>query len=263
MIVGFIGCGNMGGALAKSISSNLETKVYICDNNKEKSEKFAQEIGAKCVDNITAASESDLLFIGVKPHLVETVARDIKGSISGDCVIVSMAAGVTTESLTEYFGKDKKIIRIMPNTPVKVGCGMTTYCCSALVDERDEEIFAEIMKPTGMLDKLPEGLIDAACAVAGCGPAFVYMFIESLADGAVSCGLPRDKATVYAAETLIGAAKMVIETGEHPEALKDAVCSPGGSTIEGVHALEDGAFRSSVLNAIVAAYNKTKILGKK
>jgi pyrroline-5-carboxylate reductase len=173
-----------------------------------------------------------------------------------------MAAGVTLEKLLGYFGEDKKIIRIMPNTPVKVGEGVIAWCPSDRVTKEDEENFLSVSSPCGFVDKLPESLIDAECAVAGCGPAFVYMFIEALADGGVMSGLPRDKAMLYAAETLIGAAEMVKQTGRHPGALKDAVCSPGGSTIEGVKALEDGKLRGTVSGAVVASYEKTLKLGK-
>ncbi len=251
----------MGGALARAISQNKEIKVYISDNDKAKAEAFAKEIGAKNHDNISLACLCDLIFVGVKPAYVKAVAEEIKDSVKDGAVIVSMAAGVTTQTLKEHFGADKKIIRIMPNTPVKAGCGMTTWCATAAVTETDKADFEAIMKPTGTLDSIPETLIDAACAVAGCGPAFVYMFIEALADGAVKCGLPRDKALLYAAETVKGAAETVLTTGEHPEALKDAVCSPGGSTIEGVAALEDGGLRGTVIEAVTKAFEKTKKLG--
>ena len=251
----------MGGALATAISQNLETKVYISDNNKEKAAALAERIGAKVSDNITLAETMDILFVGVKPSYVGSVAEEIKNRIGDRTLIVSMAAGVKLEKLISYFGEDKKIIRIMPNTPVKVGAGVIAYCASDRVKREDKELFLSATSTCGLCDKLPESLIDAECALAGCGPAFVYMFIEALADGAVSCGLPRDKAILYAAKTLIGASEMVIKTGEHPEALKDAVCSPGGSTIEGVRALEDGGLRSACIDAVVKAYEKTKKLG--
>ncbi len=251
----------MGGALAGAISKNLNTNIYISDNNKTKAEELAAKINGKAADNYTVASSSELLFIGVKPGIVPLVAKEIAEHIKAETVIVSMAAGVNTQSLLEYFGNKKKIIRIMPNTPVKVGSGMTAYAVTDSISPEDEEKFLKIMEPTGSVDKLPEALIDAACAVAGCGPAFVYMFIEALADGGVCCGLPREKALLYAAETVKGAAKTVIETGEHPEALKDAVCSPGGSTIEGVAALEEGGLRVAAINAVKRAFEKTKRLG--
>lgn len=253
----------MGGAIARSVSRVLSTDIYISDNNSEKAAFLAKEIGATKSSNNIICETCDFIFIGVKPAYVKSVAEACCSAlkVNPDAVIISMAAGVSTESLTEYFGK-REIIRIMPNTPIAVGRGMTTYATNEYVQKKSEEGFLDIMSESGRVDKLPENLIDAACAVAGCGPAFVYMFIDALADGAVECGLPRDKALAYAAETLKGAAEMVIATGEHPARLKDAVCSPGGSTIEGVHALEESNFRYAAINAVVKAYEKTKKLGK-
>ena len=261
MKIGFIGCGNMGGALAGAISRNMENKVYISDNNKVKAEEFASSIGAEMCESKEVAAIVDILFIGVKPNYVLSVAEEIRDSVGENTLIVSMAAGVALSKLTGYFGEDKKIIRIMPNTPVKVGMGVIAWCASERITEADEESFLSAMAPCGLVDKLPENLIDAECAVAGCGPAFAYMFIDALADGAVNCGLPRDKAILYAAETLKDAAEMVAATGEHPEALKDAVCSPGGATIEGVRALENGGLRAACIDAVLKAYEKTKKLG--
>ena len=264
MKVGFIGAGNMGGAIARAVSQVSSIEVYISDNDKEKSLALCKKLNASDSDNITISRFCDYIFIGVKPAYVESVAKECEDALSENvgAVIISMAAGVSTDSLTEYFGK-REIIRIMPNTPISVGKGLTTYATNKYVTEKSEAGFHKIMSKSGKLDKLPENLIDAACAVAGCGPAFVYMFIDALADGAVECGLSRDKALTYAASTLAGAAEMVISTGEHPAKLKDAVCSPGGSTIEGVHALEESGFRSAAINAVVKAYEKTKKLGKK
>jgi pyrroline-5-carboxylate reductase len=150
----------------------------------------------------------------------------------------------------------------MPNTPVSVGEGTVLYTANSEVTDGEIADFKAAMKFAGVLDEIPEKLIDAASAVSGCGPAFVFMFIESLADGAVACGLPRDKALVYAEQTVLGAARLALESGKHPGELKDAVCSPGGSTIEGVRTLEEGAFRASAVDAVIAAYEKTKTLGK-
>ncbi len=261
MNIGFIGCGNMGGALARAINCNMQINIYISDHDREKAANLAREIGGKNADNITVSSVSDILFIGVKPSYVGAVAQEISGSLKEGALIVSMAAGVTTETLRKYFGDGKRIIRIMPNTPVKAGLGMTAWCSTDNLSEDDTKKFESIMMPTGILSRLPEGSIDAECAVAGCGPAFVYMFIEALADGGVKCGLTRENALLYAAQTVKGAAEMVLTTGEHPGALKDAVCSPGGSTIEGVAALEDGGLRASVIDAVGRAFDKTKKLG--
>ena len=176
--------------------------------------------------------------------------------------LVSMAAGIKIEKIAEMTKTSCPIIRIMPNMPVSVGEGMILYDICLGVTKETEEIFLAVMGKSGKLDKIPEALIDAGSALSGCGPAFVFMFIEALADGGVLCGLPRDKALAYAAQTLIGSAKLLQESGKHPGELKDAVCSPGGSTIEGVRTLEEGAFRGTVTEAVISSFEKTKMLGK-
>ncbi len=262
MKVGFIGCGNMGSALARAVSKVADTKIYVYDYNEEKACTFANEISAKVSDSSTIAKECDFVFLGVKPNVLPTVTETIKSALSENKngTLVSMAAGVTLDKINSFSG-NFPAIRIMPNTPVAVGNGMISFCRNEVVTEENLENFKAIMAKTGCLLAIDEKLIDAATAVAGCGPAFVYMFAEALADGGVQCGLPRDKALLMAAETLKGAAKMILETGKHPGQLKDDVCSPGGSTIEGVHALEEGSFRADVSGAVIAAYKKTQKLG--
>ncbi len=262
MKIGFIGCGNMGGALARAVSRVSTTKVYIYDYNEEKAAAFAKEISAEVSTAKDIASSCDFIFLGVKPNVLPAVLEGIKESLSGNKggTLVSMAAGVSLESIGALT-KDFPVIRIMPNTPVAVGSGMISFCKNTSVTGEAAEDFKAIMEKAGSLLEIDEKLIDAATAVAGCGPAFVYMFAEALADGGVQCGLPRDKALSMAAKTLKGAAEMILETGKHPGQLKDDVCSPGGSTIEGVHALEEGSFRADVSGAVIAAYNKTKKLG--
>ena len=263
--VGFIGAGNMGSALARAAALASGVSVAIYDKCEEKAKSVAHEIGADNLPLESLVSECDFIFLAVKPNIVPIVAKEISPILKkrADYTLVSMAAGVSLEKLSSYFdGISLPIIRIMPNTPCAVSHGMTLFCKNALVSEESVSKFETVMAKSGTLDAIDEALIDAASAVSGCGPAFAYMFIEALADGAVECGLPRDKALLYAAETLVGAAEMVKRTGIHPEALKDAVCSPGGSTIEGVHALEEGSFRATTSNAVLAAYKKTKALGK-
>ena len=265
LTVGFIGCGNMGGALARAAAkSAVAERILLFDACKEKAAMLAEEIGAEAVSNDIIAREAQLIFLGVKPNMLSTVAKELGKALreNPEGAIVSMLAGVSLGKLKSAFedvGAENAIIRIMPNTPVAVGEGMITYCCENC--PAAEDAFLGLMAYAGRLDKVDESKIDAASAVAGCGPAFAYMFIEALADGAVECGLTRDKAILYAAATLKGAAEMVLESGEHPDVLKDRVCSPGGSTIEGVHALENGAFRATAMNAVVKAYEKTKKLG--
>ena len=177
-------------------------------------------------------------------------------------VLVTMAAGLSMQQIRQMAGSGYPIIRMMPNTPVALGDGMIQYCSDDVEPEKMAE-WLTAMAPAGRLDAVPESLIDAASAVSGCGPAWAYQFIEALADGGVAAGLPRAKAQEYAAQMLLGSARMVLETGKHPGELKDAVCSPGGSTIQGVRLLEERAFRGAVTDAVLAAFEKTKDLGKK
>ena len=258
--IGFIGCGNMGGALARAAAKCKDAEVLLYDKDTEKAEKLAECIGASAV-TLERVCQAKLVFLGVKPNLIASVAGEVRDllAVSG-ATVVSMAAGVSIAKLEESLS-DLPIIRIMPNTPAQIGCGMILYSANTR-GSGTLPLFLEAMAAAGRLDAIEERLIDAASAISGCGPAFVYMFIEALADGGVMCGLPRDKAMLYAAETLVGAAEMVKETGIHPGELKDAVCSPGGSTIEGVKALEDGKLRGTVSGAVMASYEKTLKLGK-
>ncbi len=262
MKIGFIGAGNMGGALARAVSKISETNIYIYDYNEEKSASLSAEIGAKVSDSFKIASECDFIFLGVKPNVLPSVIDVIKPYLAENTsgILVSMAAGVTLEKIASSLG-GYPTIRIMPNTPAAVGMGMISYCHNTAVTDDAIENFKAIMKEAGSLMLLEERLIDAATAVAGCGPAFVYMFAEALADGGVECGLPRECAIQLAAETIKGAAEMILKTGKHPGQLKDDVCSPGGSTIAGVHALEKGSFRADAIGAVTAAFEKTKKLG--
>ena len=263
--IGFIGAGNMGSALAKATSQAGGTELYIYDKDEKKAKELAESVSGSVATNKEIAECCDYIFMAVKPNIIAAAAGEIADILKNreNYAIVSMAAGVSLASLEEAFcGALAPIIRIMPNTPVAVGRGMTLWCKNERVSDSVADGFVRIMEKSGALDAIPEKLIDAASAVSGCGPAFVYMFIEALADGGVECGLPRDKAITYAAETLVGAAETLLATGKHPGELKDAVCSPGGSTIAGVHALESGAFRATAQEAVVAAYKKTLTLGK-
>ena len=173
-----------------------------------------------------------------------------------------MAAGLSIARIQEMAGEDFPVIRIMPNTACAVGAGLTLYDCSEAVTETQLQGFLDGMASSGRMERLAENLIDAGSAVAGCGGAFACLFMEALADGAVSCGLPRDKANVYAAQMLLGAAQLALESGQPFGAMKDAVCSPGGTTIAGVRALEEGGLRAAAMNAVIAAYEKTLQLKK-
>ncbi len=264
MKIGFIGTGNMGSALAAAASkSTLKPEILLADFDLAKAKVLAEKLGASVGDNLTLIRECDFVFLGVKPQVLPELLQEIIPEVSKrkDVTLVSMAAGISLEKLQRSLGYQTPIIRIMPNTPVLVEKGVIAYC-GANVTEETEKAFMAILEKAGLVEKLDEGKIDAASALHGCGPAFAYLFIEALADGAVSCGLPRDAALRFAAATVSGAAEMVLQTGRHPGELKDAVCSPGGTTIEGVRALEEKGFRGAAMDAVAAAYERTLELGK-
>ncbi|MGN0173108.1 MAG: pyrroline-5-carboxylate reductase [Acutalibacteraceae bacterium] len=263
---GFIGAGNMGGALAVALSKKVNGEnLMLSDKAQDKAKKLADEINAVVSTNEEIAKSADYIVLAVKPQFMADALNEISDVLKereNDFVLVSIAAGISTEKIRDMAKGEYPVIRVMPNTPAFLGEGMLLYTYTENVDEQALEEFVSDFSEAGEWDNIPEKLIDAASALSGCGPAFVYMFIEALADGAVQCGLPRDKALKYAAQTVKGSAMMVQNTGKHPGLLKDEVCSPGGTTIEGVLALENGKFRANCMNAVVDAYNKTLKLGK-
>lgn len=258
---GFIGCGNMGGALARAVAKTIPgEKIALCDLMPGKATALACEIGATPLDLQALVPDCRFLVLGVKPQMLADTVAAFRALLRPEQVIISMAAGVSMATLGAYCGENARIIRIMPNTPAALGEGVVLYTACGITAEEEQAFLAAFAK-AGMIDKIEECRIDAASALSGCGPAFVYMFAEAMADAAVECGVARDKAIAYAARTLCGAARMIEEQG-NPAALKDAVCSAGGSTIAGVHALEKGGMRGAVMDAITAAYHRTQELGK-
>lgn len=266
MKVGFIGCGNMGGALLSAALKTLPAAdILAADRDDERlralEERYALQTGT--AQQIAACA--DYVFLGVKPQGLPGLFEEIAPALAARkdrFVLISMAAGVSIRQIEDLCGCPCAVIRIMPNTPVAVGAGMILYAANALVSSEEVADFTHILAAAGRLDALPEALIDAACALSGSGPAFVDVFIEALSDGAVACGLPRDKALLYAAQMVYGAAKLMLESAKHPAQLKDAVCSPGGTTIAGVQALEEGAFRADTMAAVTAAYDRALELGR-
>ena len=260
--LGFIGTGNMGSALARAAARQADCRLLLANRTAAKAEALALETGGTAVTNEQAAREADFLFLGVKPQMMQALVSSLAGTLrarTGRFVLVTMAAGLTMQQIGQMAGGSCPIIRIMPNTPA-VGAGMITYCANAAVTPQEMEQFLAAMSGAGRFLLLPEPQIDAASAVAGCGPAFVDLFLEALADGGVACGLPRAAAMELAAQMTFGAAKLALASGQHPGQLKDAVCSPGGTTIQGVRALEAGGFRSAVIEAVIAAYEKNQTL---
>ena len=261
MKYGFIGCGNMGGAIARALAK--KTTDFAVTDRSGRAIGLAVELCCGYSSAEEIAENAQRIFLGVKPQMMAGALEPLKPILERKKpLLITMAAGLTMEQIQEMAGCDLPVIRIMPNTPVAVGRGLTLYCANELVSDEDMKDFLSDMECSGILDPVEERLFDAAGTVSGCGPAWFYMFIEAMADGAVACGVPRAKAMQYAAATMAGAAGMVLETKKHPGELKDAVCSPGGSTIAGVKALEDGSFRSTVMNCVMAACKRNSELGK-
>ena len=261
MKYGFIGCGNMGGAIAKALCKKT-TDILVSDRS-GKAKALASELGISYGDNETIAAGCQRIFLGVKPHMMEQVLTPLRPVLEArKPLLITMAAGLEIKRIEAMVGASLPVIRIMPNTPTAMGKGVIPYCRNALVEDETLADWLEDMRHCGMLDCLEERLIDAASALSGSGPAYMYLLLEALADGAVACGLPRAKAMEYAAATMAGAAEMVLATGQHPGELKDAVCSPGGSTIAGVRVLEQHGFRGAAMDCVIAAFKRNQELGK-
>lgn len=259
-IVGFIGTGNMGSALARAAAKSAQTeRLLLANRTPEKAQKLAEELGGELRSNRETAAQAQVLFFAVKPQMLDDMLdeiRDVLLARKDRFIVVSLVAGKDLATLRKLLGGNVPVVRIMPNIPVQVGGGVTLMCAAREVTEAERESLREFLSASGAVMELDEHLLDAATGVTGCGPAFAALFVEALADGAVACGLPRKQAIVYAAQMLMGTAKLLLETGEHPGSLKDRVCSPGGSTIEGVRKLEQHAFRAAVTEAVIASFEK-------
>ncbi len=260
MKYGFIGCGNMGGALIRA-TAKATKDILIADFDEAKAISLANELGLTVGDNKTITAQCDRIFLGVKPQVMAEMLGDIKDILaSKKPTLISMAAGITTEKIKEWAG-DVPVIRIMPNTPVSVGKGVILYCSNGVDDEVVYD-FVNDMRYSGKLYPIEESLIDAGCSVSGCGPAFMYTFASAIAKGGVECGLSQSQAIEFAAGTMMGAAEMLLTSNKTPDELTDAVCSKGGSTIEGVNVLKNSDFEKIVVDCIKAAYKRNKELGK-
>lgn len=260
-IIGFIGAGNMGSAMIGGIlhtSLATTSQVIASAHSPATLEKIKSRYSIETtLANETVAERSDILFLAVKPNKFEEIIPQITPHLKNNCIVVSIAAGKTIASIEALFGRDIKLVRAMPNTPALVGEAMSALCPNALVTDAELAQIQEIFNSFGRSEVVPESLIDAVVGVSGSSPAYVYMFIEAMADAAVADGMPRSQAYKFAAQSVYGAAKMVLETGEHPGVLKDAVCSPGGTTIEAVAALEKGGLRDTVITAQRACSKKS------
>ena len=248
--IGFIGAGNMGGALITALTRG-GFQVCAGDHDREKLEAICAATGAEAMpDNLSVVNACDILFLAVKPVFMGDVLQEIAAAVRPEQLVITMAAGLELSFYESVLGTDRKIMRIMPNTPAQVSAGVTAYCGNAAVTAEDTALAVELLKAAGGVMEMPERLMPAVTALTGSSPAYVYLFIEAMSDGGVMAGIPRQQATQLAAQAVLGAAKMVLETGKHPGELKDSVCSPGGTTIQAVAELEKRGLRSAVIEAL-------------
>ena len=265
MKIGFIGLGNMGGSLARLVAQDVRfrSELLLANRSRDKAEKIAAELGGQSASNAEVFAQANVIFLGIKPAQFADLLADYQEILEKreSILLVSMAAGLPLKTLEKLVPSHHRWIRIMPNTPVAIGEGVISYALSQLTNQMDEDLLHELLSSAGLLVKLEEKQLDAATALAGCGPAFVYLFIEALADAGVRAGLSRNISLELANQTLLGAAKLSQISGQHPAQLKDQVCSPGGSTIAGVASLEENAFKGTVMDAVQAAYKRTQELG--
>lgn len=264
--IGFLGAGKMATALAKGfLNAKLvqADQLFAADPYPAAREHFTAETGAKTfATNLEAAGAANVLELATKPDQVAAALAEISGSFTSNHLLISIAAGVTIAKLESALPSGARVIRVMPNTPALVGAGAAGFALGKHATPADGELAQKLLSAVGLAFAVKESLLDAVTGLSGSGPAYVYQFIEALSDGGVAAGLPRDVATRLAAQTVLGGAKMVLETGQHPGALKDQVTSPGGTTIEGLHELEKGKLRATVMNAVRAATEKSKKLGQ-
>ncbi len=267
MNIGFIGSGNMASAIIGGLLNRgmvTPSELFVTDASEEALKRLSGRFEGinTSRDNLAFLDRLDYLFLAVKPHIYEPVILQIREAVSEKTVIITIAAGKSREQVLSLFGRDLKLVRTMPNTPALVGEGMTALCPTENLSGTEIEDALALMGACGKTELLEERLFDGYTSVCGSSPAYVYMFIEALADAGVREGLPRDKAYKMAAQAVLGSAKMVLETGTHPGELKDQVCSPGGTTIEAVGVLEEKGFRSAVMEAVRVCTEKSVKLSK-
>lgn len=263
--LGFVGAGNMASAIIKGgidKKAIFASRVNIFDVDSQKISALAAQLGIQPASSLEdLCAKSDIIVLAVKPNVMTDVLKSLK-SLIADKPIVSIAAGWSADMIKAYVGVDKKVLRLMPNTPLLAGEGMSVFETPSNLSEKETAFVESVFLALGKIDQAPCKAMDAVTAVSGSGPAYVFMFIEALADAGVLCGLPREQAQKLAAQTVMGSAKMVLDTGSHPGALKDAVCSPGGTTIEAVKSLEQDGFRGAVINAVEKCAKKSQLLSK-
>jgi len=264
--IGFLGAGKMATALARGfVRAGLVTakQVMASDPSQAARAAFAKAVGAKTMDSNPAVAEfAAVLLLAVKPDQVASVLAELRDHFTARHCLVSIAAGVPLAKLEAGLGAGARLIRVMPNTPALVGASATAFALGKSARPKDGALAQKLFSAVGLAFQVKEPLLDAVTGLSGSGPAYAYLFIEGLSDGGVAAGLPREVATRLAAQTVLGSGKMVLETGLHPSVLKDMVTSPGGTTIEGVHELEKGRMRGTLISAVRAATEKSRKLGQ-
>lgn len=264
--IGFIGCGNMGKAMVKGLIDSGMVKpdlIRVSTQRESTRETIRETFGVHVTGlNQQVAEVSKVLFFAVKPYAYETVMKEVKNVIQESTLVIGMAAGVSIDRMKEYLGAEKKIVKIMPNTPVAVSEGVIATSFSDNITNEEKKEVADLLSALGKVSVIEEKHMDVITGIAGSSPAYVYMFIEAMADAAVKNGLPRADAYEISAQAIIGAAKMVLDTGIHPGVLKDMVTSPGGTTIEAVSVLEEKGLRHAVISAVDACVEKSRNMSK-
>lgn len=265
--LGFLGAGRMGEALVRGILGVRLARpehVLMSDIDGERLARLARELGVRVVgDNAELVAASDAVFVALKPGVVREVLPGLAGAVGGGKLVVSIAAGVTLGELEGMLGAGARVVRVMPNAACVVGAGASGYALGPAASEADGELVHRVLSAVGMALRVPEAQLDAVTGLSGSGPAFAALVIEGLADGGVLCGLPREAALKLAAQTVLGAARLVLETGQHPAELKDMVASPGGTTMAGLKVLEAQGLRAALIQAVEAAARRAKELGRK
>lgn len=265
--IGFIGCGNMGKAiLGGLVASKLvpAENITVYNRSAKSVEAISQEFGSRGANSADeVAKEADVLIVGVKPNMMANILGEIRDALKPNAIIVSIAAGVTLETLEFALKDGQKVVRVMPNTPALVNAGMSSITPNKQVSEDESALIVEIFSSFGRAEVVPEYLIHSVVGVSGSAPAYVFMFIEAMADAAVLGGMPRAQAYQFAAQAVMGSAKMVLETGKHPGELKDMVCSPGGTTIEAVKVLEQKGLRAAVMDAMQSCMAKSEEMSRR
>ena len=264
--IGFLGAGKMASALASGLVKAgvcLASDLMASDLSADARAAFGKAVGCRVTSsNVEVAESADVLILAVKPDQASGVLKELAGHVCDRHLLISIAAGVTLGNLESKLREGIRIVRVMPITPARVGASASAFALNQSAGVEDTALTQRIFSAVGVAFQVKESLLDAVTGLSGSGPAYAYLVIEALSDGGVAAGLPREAATKLAAQTILGAAKMVLETGQHPAALKDMVTSPGGTTIEGLHELEKGGVRAALMNAVRAAAEKARKLGQ-